>query len=88
MKISLNSEDLRMIVLKQIVRNATIAMKIERQIWFIEWFIPFTPRKMKLRSLQKRGDKLQMFETSLSKNKNETVDIDFKDVNFIYEGLN
>ena len=31
MKIELNSEDLRMVVLKQIVANASIAMNIERK---------------------------------------------------------
>ena len=88
MKITLSRESLRMVVLKQIVENATIALKTERKIGIIDWFVPFTPNKMKLKRLYKRGHKLQMFETALSKTKSETVDIDFKDVDFIYEGLN
>lgn len=87
MKVTLNSEALRMIVLKQIVKNATICLGIERKIGIIDWFVPFTPNKMKLKRLYKRGHKLQMFETALSKNKSEMIEIDFHDVDFIYEGL-
>lgn len=86
MMITLNRESLRMVVLKQIVANAEIGMSTERKIGLIDWFIPFTPNKMKLKRLRKRGDKLQMFETALSKTRSETVDIDFKEVDFIYEG--
>ena len=87
MKIELNNEDLRMIVLKQIVANASIGMKTERNIGFFGWLIPFTPSKMKLKRLRDRGDRLQVFETALSKNKSELVSIDFHDVDFIYEGF-
>lgn len=87
MKVTLNSEALRMIVLKQIVKNATICLGIERKIGIIDWFVPFTPNKMKLKRLRKRGHKLQIFETALSKNKSEMIEIDFHDVDFIYEGL-
>ena len=87
MKITLNREDLRMVVLKQIVANASIGLKTERSISLIGWLIPFTPNKMKLKRLRKRGDRLQMFEVALSKSKSELVEIDFEDVNFIYQGL-
>lgn len=87
MKIKLNAEDLRMVVLKQIVANATLGMNIERKIGFIEYFIPFTPNKLKLKRLRKRGDRLQLFETALSKNREEMIEIDFHDVDFIYEGF-
>ena len=87
MKIELNSGDLRMVVLKQIVTNASIAMNIERKNWLIDWLILFTPRNLKLKRLRKRGDRLQVFETALSKNKSELVSIDFHDVDFIYEGF-
>lgn len=87
MKITLNREDLRMVVLKQIVANASIGLKTERNISLIGWLIPFTPNKMKLKRLRKRGDRLQMFEVALSKSKSELVEIDFEDVNFIYRGL-
>ena len=87
MKITLNREDLRVIVLKQIVANASIGMKTERNIGFFGWLIPFTPSKMKLKRLRDRGDKLEMFEVALSKSKSETIEIDFRDVDFIYKGL-
>lgn len=86
MKIKLNSEDLRMVVLKQIVSNASMGMLIDRKIGIIESLIPFTPRKQKLKILRVRGDRLQLFETALSKNKDELIEIDFHDVDFIYEG--
>ena len=76
-----------MVVLKQIVTNASIAMNIERKNWLIDWLILFTPRNLKLKRLRKRGDRLQVFETALSKNKSELVSIDFHDVDFIYEGF-
>lgn len=87
MKIELNSEDLRMVVLKQIVANASIAMNVDRKNWLIDWIIPFTPRNLKLKRLRKRGDRLQVFETALSRNKSELVSVDFHDVDFIYEGF-
>ncbi len=87
MKVSMNAESLRMIVLKQIVANASICLQLERKIWFIDWILVFTPRNLKLKSLRKRGDRLQLFETALSKNESEMVEVDFHDVNFIHKGL-
>ena len=87
MKITLNNEDLRMTVLKQIVNNASLSVVIERDRNFIDRILPCTNRNRRLNRLRVRGDRLQLFETSLSKNKSEMVEIDFKDVGFIYEGL-
>lgn len=88
MKIKLNTEDLRMTVLKQIVSNASIAMSVERKMSFISHIFPFTPSNFRLSRLHDRGDRLQQFDVALSKNKDEFVMIDYKDVDFIYEGLN
>ena len=87
MKITLNNEDLRMIVLKQIVSNASIGMSIERKMGIIDWIFPYTSKNMRLKRLVVRGDKLWLFEKALAKNENETVEIEFTDVNFIYKGL-
>ena len=87
MKIELNSEDLRMVVLKQIVSNASIAMNIERKRNIIDWLFPYSTRNLRLKRLRIRGKRLQEFETALSKNKSELISIDFRDVNFIYEGF-
>lgn len=87
MKIKLNSEALRMVVLKQIVANASIGMKMEREMSFISRIFPFTPSNFKLGRLRERGDKLQEFDLALSKNKDKFVMIDFHDVNFIYQGF-
>lgn len=87
MKIKLNSEDLRMTVLKQIVSNASLGMKIDRERGFIDWLIPITLKNLKLKRLRIRADKLQEFETSLSLNDSEFIEIDYHDVNFIYKGL-
>jgi len=87
MKITLNNDDLRMTVLKQIVSNASTGMSIERKLGFIDWIFPYTSKNMRLKSLRIRGDKLWLFEKALAKNKNENVEIEFTDVNFIYEGL-
>lgn len=87
MKIELNSEVLRMTVLKKIVSNASLGMKNERELNIIDYIFPYTPRRLRLKRLRKRGDKLQEFETALRVNKSELVKISYKDVDFIYEGL-
>ena len=87
MMIELNSESLRMTVLKQIVNNASLCMNIERKLTIIERILPFTPRALRLNRLRLRGDRLQKFEKSLSVNKSELVKINYNDVDFIYEGL-
>ena len=87
MKIKLNSEALRMVVLKQIVANASLGMKIEREMSFISRIFPFTPSNYKLCRLHDRGDRLQMFDLALSKNKDEMIEIDYQDVDFIYQGF-
>ena len=87
MKISLNSEQLRMTVLKQIVNNASIMMSIERKMGIIDWVLPYTSKSMRLKILSARGDKLWLFEKALAKNENEIIEIEFADVNFIYKGL-
>jgi hypothetical protein len=86
-KIKLNSEALRMVVLKQIVANASLGIKTEREMSFISRIFPFTPSNSKLSRLHDRGDKLQMFDLALSKNKDEFIEIDYHDVNFIYQGF-
>ena len=87
MRIKLNAESLRMTVLKQIVSNASIGMRIDRKRNFIDWIFPYTPKNLKLKRLRKRGDKLQEFETALRINKSEFVEIYYHDVDFIYYGL-
>lgn len=87
MKIKLNTEDLRMVVLKQIVANASIGMKVERKMSFISHIFPCTPSNAKLCRLRDRGDRLQMFDLALSKNKDEFVMIEYADVDFIYQGF-
>lgn len=87
MKIELNSEALRMTVLKQIVSNALLGMKNERELNIIDYIFPYTPKRLRLKRLRKRGDRLQEFETALRVNKSELVEISHKDVDFIYEGL-
>ena len=87
MKIKLNTEYLRMVVLKQIVANASIGIKVEREISFISRIFPFTPSNAKLRRLHNRADRLQMFDLALSKNKDEFVMIEYADVDFIYQGF-
>lgn len=87
MKISLNSEALRMTVLKQIVSNASIGMSIERKRNIIDWIFPYTPKNLRLKRNRLRGNRLEKFEVALSKNNSELVEIDYHDVNFIYEGL-
>ena len=87
MKIKLNSEALRMVVLKQIVTNASMCMKVEREMSFISRIFPFTPSNFKLSRLRDRGDRLQLFDLALSKNKEEIIEIDYRDVDFIYQGF-
>lgn len=87
MLIKMNSEDLRMTVLKQIVDNAGKAMAIDRKRNLIDWVFPFTPKNLQLKQMRKRGDKLQEFEVALSKNEEEFTHIHFHDVDFIYQGL-
>lgn len=87
MKIKLNTEDLRMVVLKQIVASASIGMKVEREMSFISRIFPFTPSNAKLCRLHDRGDRLQMFDLALSKNNDEFVMIEYDDVDFIYKGF-
>ena len=87
MRIKLNAESLRMTVLKQIVSNASIGMRIDSKRNFIDWIFPYTPNNLKLKRLRRRGDKLQEFETALRINKSEFVEINYHDVDFIYEGL-
>ena len=87
MKIKLNSEALRMTVLKQIVNNACIGLSVERKMGIISYIFPFTPSCFRLRRIHDRGEKLEQFEKSLSLNKDEFVYIEFKDVDFIYKGL-
>lgn len=88
MKITLNAESLRMTVLNQIVKNASIGMSIERGRNIVDWIFPFTPKNLRLSRNRKRGEKLEKFELALSKNKSELIEIDFNEVNFIYEGWN
>lgn len=86
MKITLNSESLRLKVLKQMVDNASIGMSIERKLNIIDWIFPFTPRRLKLSRNRKRGEKLEAFEVALRENKSELIEIEYDDVNFIYAG--
>ncbi len=44
MLIKMNTEHLRMTVLKQIVDNATKAMVIDRKRTLLDWIFPFTPK--------------------------------------------
>lgn len=86
MKITLNSESLRLKVLKQIVDNASIGMRIERKLNIIDWIFPFTPRRLRLSRNRKRGEKLEAFEVALRENRSELIEIEYDDVNFIYAG--
>ena len=86
MKITLNSESLRLKVLKQIVDNASIGMSIERKLNIIDWIFPFTPRRLRLSRNRKRGEKLEAFEVALRENISELIEIEYDDVNFIYAG--
>lgn len=87
MLIKMNTEHLRMTVLKQIVDNATKAMVIDRKRTLLDWIFPFTSKNIQLKKMRKRGDKLEQFEVALSKNEDEFSYIEFHDVDFIYKGL-
>lgn len=86
MKIKLNNAHLHGVVLKQIVDNASVGMKIEREMTLIDRLIPFTRRSRRLKSLMRRNQKLWIFEKSLKENESDLVEIDFKDADFIYSG--
>jgi len=87
MKILLNSDHLHMVVLKQIVNNATLAMNLERERSVFDYIFPYTKRNLRLKNLRVRSDILWGFERALKVTTSETVEIEFSDVDFIYKGL-
>ena len=86
MKIKLNTESLRMKVLKQIVANASVGMSIERNLNILDYLIRFTPKMLRLKRNRRRGNKLELFELALREHKDEMIEIEYHDVNFIYDG--